>query len=131
MITIDAETAALVVLIAAILGAGIYGAIMKHQRLKTFGDYPPILLKFFSKREYADQFLAGSVRFGLLEYYASIEDKARKDAGEGQGHFAAPSKSVTTVHLDRDGKLLGPNRVHRVAAGDIGRGDRSLAARPE
>ena len=101
------ETTVLVVLIAAIMLAGIYRVVMKRKRLKTFGDYPPTLLRFFPKKEYAEQFLAGSVRFGLLDYYATIEEKARKDGGEGKGQFAAPAKSVTTVHINGDGEIVG------------------------
>ncbi len=44
---------------------------------------PSSLLRFFSKEEFARQFVAGEIRFGLLEYYRGIED-LRRDEGEGQ-----------------------------------------------
>lgn len=89
---------------------------IKVKTLKTFGDYPPELLRFFGKREHAEQFLAGSVRFGLLDYYKGIEDKARKDAAEGAGSFTAPAESVTTVTFNADGEVVkvseAPGDVH-------------------
>ena len=42
---------------------------------KTFGDYPPELLRFFEKKEYAEQFLAGVIRLGSLFYYKSDADQ--------------------------------------------------------
>lgn len=81
------------------------------KRFETFGDYPQALFKFFPKKDYADQFLAGAVRFGSLAYYATIEDDDRQDAGEGKGAFAAPAESVTTVHLDGDGEVIGATKA--------------------
>jgi hypothetical protein len=52
---------------------------------------PGILLRFFSEEEHARQFVAGKVRFGILEYYRGIEDK-RRDANEGRSsvYYKAP-----------------------------------------
>jgi len=49
------------------------------------------LLRFFVEEEHARQFVAGKVRFGILEYYRGIEDK-RRDANEGRSsvYFKAP-----------------------------------------
>jgi hypothetical protein len=44
---------------------------------------PPVLVRTFEREEYARQFLAGDVRFGLLQYYREIED-GRRDEGEGR-----------------------------------------------
>ena len=88
---------------------------MREPERKTFGEYPPVLLKYFPKKEYADQFLAGSIRLGSLHYYANIEDAARQDSGEGKGAFVAAAKSVITVHFDEDGEAVGQSE----APGDI------------
>lgn len=50
---------------------------MNEPERKTFGDYPPVLVKVFPKKEYADRFLAGSIRLGSL-YYSRIS-KMRPD----------------------------------------------------
>jgi len=44
---------------------------------------PPVLVRTFEREEYARQFLAGDVRFGLLQYYREIED-GRRDETEGR-----------------------------------------------
>ena len=44
---------------------------------------PPVLVRTFAREEYARQFLAGDVRFGLLQYYREIED-GRRDETEGR-----------------------------------------------
>ena len=44
---------------------------------------PNTLLRFFSNEEHAQQFVAGSIRFGILEHYRGIED-VRKDPTEGR-----------------------------------------------
>ncbi len=43
---------------------------------------PRTLLRFFSKEEYAQSFIAGKVRFGLLNFYKTVED-SRRDKTEG------------------------------------------------
>jgi len=83
--------------------------------LKNCGDYPPELLRFFRKKEYAEQFLAGVVRFGLLDYYKEIEDEARKDSAEGTGSFTAPAERVTTVIVNDKAEAVDV----REAPGDI------------
>ena len=40
---------------------------------------PNSLLRFIEQKEYALQFIAGQIRFGLLDYYRSIEDSRRDD----------------------------------------------------
>ena len=88
----------------------------KSKKLETFGDYPPQLLRFFKERAHAEQFMAGSVRFGLLDYYKEVEDEARKDAAEGAGSFTAPAESVTTIKVDKNGDTISvdeaPGDVH-------------------
>jgi hypothetical protein len=46
---------------------------------------PTKLYRCFKCREYADQFLAGDVRFGILEYYKTLEEVGRGDPTEGRG----------------------------------------------
>jgi hypothetical protein len=59
---------------------------------------PNSLLRFFKKEEHARQFVAGSARFDILEYYREIED-ARRDASEGRSsvYFRAPHPIHSTV----------------------------------
>ena len=46
-------------------------------------DTPKYLYRFFSKKEYRNQFIQGLIRFGRLEVYKEIEDEERKDIDEG------------------------------------------------
>jgi hypothetical protein len=73
----------------------------RGRRLKTFGDYPPQLWRFFDTAERAEKFISGNIRFGLLDYYKAIEDGARRDTAEGAGAFTAPADRVTTVVMDK------------------------------
>ena len=82
-------------------------------------ETPNSLLRFFKKEEHARQFVAGSARFGVLEYYREIED-VRRDASEGRSsvYFRAPHPIHSTVtslnryyilstaHADADVSLL-------------------------
>ncbi|MEK6539988.1 MAG: hypothetical protein AABZ21_05070 [Deltaproteobacteria bacterium] len=60
-------------------------------------NYPPFLLRFFDKENYARKFLEGEVRFGLLTYYKKIKG-ARRDDKEGEASFfwnkAAPQITI-------------------------------------
>jgi hypothetical protein len=82
-------------------------------------EIPNSLLRFFTKQEHAYHFVAGSVRFGLLEYYREVEG-LRKDASEGRSsvYFRGPHPIHSTVislnryyilcasHPEADGSLL-------------------------
>lgn len=59
---------------------------------------PTSLLRFFAQEEYARQFIAGEMRFGVLEFYRGIED-ARRDDSEGRSsvYFRAPHPIHSTV----------------------------------
>jgi hypothetical protein len=59
---------------------------------------PSSLLRFFPEEDFARQFVAGAIRFGLLEYYRGIED-SRRDTSEGQSSvcFRAPQPVHSTV----------------------------------
>ena len=61
-------------------------------------EIPNSLLRFFTEEEHARQFVSGSARFGILEYYREIED-VRKDASEGRSsvYFRAPHPIHSTV----------------------------------
>ncbi len=54
--------------------------------LKTLGQFPPLLYRAFSRREYAQQFMNGIIRFGNIYYYKQIEDENRRDRTEGESH---------------------------------------------
>jgi hypothetical protein len=96
----------------ASLDAGIAAPARK---LETFGDYPPALYRAFDRREYAEAFVNGIVRFGLVTYYGEIEDKRRSDRAEGSGSIVAPG-IVTKVTMNRDGQVTKqweePGHVH-------------------
>lgn len=61
-------------------------------------EIPNSLLRFFTKEVHARQFLSGSAKFGILEYYREIED-VRRDASEGRSsvYFRAPHPIHSTV----------------------------------
>ena len=69
---------------------------------KTFGDYPLELLRFFKKKEHAEQFLAGVIRLGSLCYYKFDADQERNDPSEGRGLITAPVENVVTVKTNTD-----------------------------
>jgi hypothetical protein len=75
---------------------------MKETQRPLLSNNP--LLRFFEKEDYALQALAGSLRFGVLEYYRTIED-ARKDSTEGQSSVYFPGRDVpihsTVTSLNR------------------------------
>jgi hypothetical protein len=45
-------------------------------------NVPSSLLRFYKEEQFARQFVAGEVRFSILEYYRKIED-SRRDESEG------------------------------------------------
>jgi hypothetical protein len=57
---------------------------------------PNKLLRFFTQEDHARSFMAGKVRFGLLEYYKTIED-LRQDETEGVAAFSWRTRP-TPVH---------------------------------
>ena len=73
-------------------------------KLETFGDFPPALYRAFDKREYAEAFVNGKVRFGLASHYSEIEDVERSDLSEGIGSIIAPG-TVIKVTMNHDGQV--------------------------
>ncbi len=75
---------------------------------RTFGDYPLELLRFFKKKEYAEQFLAGVIWLGSQCYYKFDADQEcdadpeRNDPSEGRGLITAPVENVVTVKTNTD-----------------------------
>lgn len=57
---------------------------------------PSVLVKAFSKIEYAREFANGNIRFSTLAYYRSIADPGRRDTTEGCGE----------VQVDGDAPIL-------------------------
>ncbi len=55
--------------------------------LMTHGEFPDIVCRAFEKREYAEEFLNGKIRFGRIYYYKHIEDETRRDRTEGESHI--------------------------------------------
>ena len=54
-----------------------------YQPLYIVSAIPSTLVREFEKKDYALQFLAGDLRFGLLQYYRKLEDR-RGDESEGR-----------------------------------------------
>ncbi len=50
------------------------------------GNYPDVVYRAFSEREYAQQFIDGNVRLGNIYYYKKIECAKRRDKTEGESH---------------------------------------------
>jgi hypothetical protein len=62
-------------------------------------DIPASLRRFFREEDYALQFLSGSVRFGVLEYYRRLED-SRGDVTEGQSSVLFPGDAFPIHRKD-------------------------------
>jgi hypothetical protein len=60
-------------------------------------NVPSSLLRFFAEEEYARQFIAGKMRFGILELYRVIED-ARRDASEGTSSVYFKTGGPQPIH---------------------------------
>lgn len=70
-------------------------------------DIPKTLYRFFDKKEYRNQFLQGSVRFGRLEVYKEIEDQ-RKDIDEGEPRGKYKTDKLQFINISREtGKATG------------------------
>ncbi len=67
---------------------------LSEKSMKVIGEYPDTLFRAFDRIDYAQQFLKGFVRFGTVMGYRKIEDKNRRDATEGVGHFT--TKGINT-----------------------------------
>ena len=76
---------------------------------------PGSLLRFFEKEKYAHDFIAGQLRFGLLEYYRTIEDQ-REDGGEGRVSFEwnqkAPEVTVDRRTMQIVGHAQSDQNIH-------------------
>src|SRR5271167_481454 len=72
-------------------------------------NVPHTLLRFFDREDYARRFIGGEIRFGLLEYYQTVEG-SRQDDMEGHASFewnlASRGESYQNVHYS--GSSLNP-----------------------
>jgi len=89
---------------------------MMEKTRHSVGEYPDVILRGFTKRAYAEDFVEhGRFRMGNLRSYTQIEDENRKDPLEGQGHFRHHGM-VTSVDFSRDSDetmtLSHPGYVH-------------------
>jgi hypothetical protein len=73
-------------------------------------DIPQRLIRVFDKEKYANSFLRGHVRLGLMQHYRSIEG-SRRDDSEGKSQFFW--------------KVPGPRNVIDAETGDVIRQDPS------
>ncbi len=67
---------------------------------------PDLLLRFLEKEEYADQFISGQIRFGLLDYYKKVEG-ARQDEKEGRVSFFWDSKAPAVMKDSNTRQIIG------------------------
>jgi hypothetical protein len=63
-------------------------------------DLPATLIRFFVQEEHARQFIAGQIRFGLLEFYRTTESP-RQDQSEGKVSFEWDVRAPQIV-VDRE-----------------------------
>jgi hypothetical protein len=68
-------------------------------------DVPSSLLRFFHEEEFARQFVAGEIRFGILEYYRRIED-SRRDESEGQSSVYFKVKAPQLIIERKTGRTI-------------------------
>jgi len=82
-------------------------------------DVPSSLLRFFRKEEFARQFVAGEIRFGVLEFYRGIED-SRRDESEGQSSVYFNVKAPQLVIDRQTGRTIGvtesDNNIHSMVS---------------
>jgi hypothetical protein len=78
-------------------------------------DVPSSLLRFFHEEEFARQFVAGEIRFGVLEYYRGIAD-SRRDESEGQSSVYFNVKAPQLIIEKQTGRTIGAtesdNSIH-------------------
>jgi hypothetical protein len=73
-----------------------------QKRLRAHGNYPKTVFRAFKERARAEDLVEhGRFRMGNLRTYTEIEDEARKDPSEGQGHFRRYGM-VTAVDFSPD-----------------------------
>jgi hypothetical protein len=75
-------------------------------------DPPKSLIRFFSKKEHALQFIAGQIRFGLLNYYRTAEGK-RQDTEEGSVAFYWNKKAPQIVFDTETGLVVSQGESDR------------------
>ncbi|EOW9232497.1 hypothetical protein ACOA57_003731 [Vibrio cholerae] len=62
--------------------------------MKAHGEFPNVVYRAFDKREYAEDFVAGRVRFANCNNYKKIQD-SRRDVTEGIGCYLLGEKQQT------------------------------------
>ena len=62
--------------------------------MKAHGEFPDVVYRAFDKREYAEAFVAGNVRFANCNNYLNISD-SRRDVTEGTGLYLKDDRSTT------------------------------------
>ncbi|EGQ9522635.1 hypothetical protein [Vibrio vulnificus] len=65
--------------------------------MKAHGEFPDVVYRAFDKREYAEAFIAGNVRFANCNNYLDITD-SRRDVTEGTGLYLKDDR-LTTIRF--------------------------------
>ena len=66
-----------------------------NRKSRVCGEYPRVLYRFFSKKEYAEDFIYhGRIRAGLISGYRKIECQNRRDESEGEAHYRMPGRVI-------------------------------------
>jgi hypothetical protein len=73
-------------------------------------EYPKYLLRVFSERNRAEDFLAnGKFDIQLIQTYRDIQDENRQDKDEGEGRLKIRG-DIPVIKINRDGNILSVNR---------------------
>ena len=67
--------------------------VITHNSWRPHGQFEDKAYRCFPRKEYADQFIRGEIRFGVIDYYKNIEDDIRRDKTEGESHFIVGVRS--------------------------------------
>ena len=67
---------------------------------------PNILFRFFDNEDHARRFIGGEIRFGLLDYYRTVEG-CRKDESEGLVSFSWTLKAPQIMIDKPTGEVVG------------------------
>jgi hypothetical protein len=62
--------------------------------MKAHGQFDNCAFRSFSKKEHAEQFIAGKIRFTSIYHYEEIKDEKRRDKTEGKSHVVVNSRSI-------------------------------------
>ena len=66
--------------------------------MNAHGEFESVLYRAFEKKEYAEQFIGGKIRFGCIYKYKNIENLKLQDKTEGEAHIAVDGSDHHSMH---------------------------------